>query len=35
VSGAGTTESARNAAERAQALAHAKVAAARTRGTRN
>lgn len=35
VSGAGTTESARNAAERAQAVAHAKVAAARARGTRN
>ena len=35
VSGAGTTEAARNAAERAQALAHAKVAAARSRGSRN
>ena len=35
VSGAGTTESARDAAERAQALGHAKVAAARTRGSRN
>lgn len=35
VSGGGTTEAARDAAERAQALAHAKVAAARARGTRN
>jgi F-type H+-transporting ATPase subunit epsilon len=35
VSGSGTTESARDAAERAQAVAHAKVAAARSRGTRN
>jgi len=35
VSGAGTTESARDAAERARALGHAKVAAARTRGSRN
>jgi F-type H+-transporting ATPase subunit epsilon len=35
VSGSGTSESARNAAERAQAMANAKVAAARTRGSRN
>ena len=35
VSGSGTTEAARDAAERAQALAHAKVAAARARGGRN
>jgi F-type H+-transporting ATPase subunit epsilon len=35
LSGAGTTEAARDAAERSQALAHAKVAASRGRGTRN
>ena len=34
VSGAGTTEAARDAAERAQAVAHAKVAAARGRPAR-
>ncbi|MFM7808316.1 MAG: FoF1 ATP synthase subunit delta/epsilon, partial [Planctomycetota bacterium] len=35
VSGGGTTEAARDAIERAQAVAHAKVAASRGRGNRN